>query len=146
MTVAFSAADVLNRLGEQQRSGIVEADNNVILVKSETLPELMEFLKNTSGLDFDYLVDIAATDYWDYFELVYQLVSIKNNHNLVVKTRLSGRDDIKSPSVTHLYSGANFMEREIYDLMGIKFEGHHNLKHIFLWEGFRGYPLRRDYL
>lgn len=146
MTIALSAADVASRLNEQQRSGIIEANDNIMLVKSENLPQILEFLKNTSSLEFDYLIDITATDYWDYFELIYRLVSIKNNHGLIVKTRLAGREDIKCASVTGLYNGASFMEREIYDLMGIKFEGHPNLKHLFLWEGFQGYPLRRDYL
>lgn len=146
MTVAVSAADIQAKLSTQQSSGIIEAKDNILLVKTGSLAGLLEFLKNTPGLDFDYLADMAATDYWDYFELVYRLVSIQNNHNLIVKTRLSGRDNLVAPSVTNLYHGASLMEREIYDLHGIKFEGHPNMKRIFLWEGFQGYPLRRDYL
>ena len=100
----------------------------------------------TPGLDFDYLTAITAVDYLDYLEVIYQLTSIKHNHSLVLKTRCYGQDNPTLPSVVSLWRGADFQEREIYDLMGIRFEGHPNLKRIALWEGFEGHPLRKDYL
>ncbi|GAI48846.1 unnamed protein product, partial [marine sediment metagenome] len=125
---------------------IVESGPDSLLVKSESWLEVATFLKTTPGLDFDYLTGITAVDYYDYFEVVYQLTSMKHNHSLVVKTRCYGRENLTLPSVVSLWRGADFQEREIYDLMGISFEGHPNLKHIVLWEGFEGYPLRKDYL
>ena len=85
-------------------------------------------------------------DYYDYFEVVYQLTSMKHNHSLVLKTRCYDRINPVVPSVVRLWRGADFQEREVYDLMGISFEGHPNLKRIALWQGFEGHPLRKDYL
>ncbi len=146
MTVALSGKEIATRLEEQFRGSIVESGPDSLLVKSESWLEVATFLKTTPGLDFDYLTGITAVDYYDYFEVVYQLTSMKHNHSLVVKTRCYGRENLTLPSVVSLWRGADFQEREIYDLMGISFEGHPNLKHIVLWEGFEGYPLRKDYL
>jgi len=146
MTVALSAKEIATRLEEQFSGSIIESSQDSLVVKSESLLEVATFLKTTPGLDFDYLTSITAIDYYDYFEVVYQLTSIKHNHSLVVKTRCYGRDNPTVPSVVSLWRGADFQEREIYDLMGISFDGHPNLKRIFLWEGFQGHPLRKDYL
>ena len=112
----------------------------------EFLLEIATYLKKTPGLDFDYLTAITAVDYLDYFEVIYQLTSLRRNHSLVVKARCYGRDNPALPSVVGLWRGADFQEREIYDLFGISFEGHPNLKRIVLWDGFQGHPLRKDYL
>jgi NADH-quinone oxidoreductase subunit C len=125
---------------------ITEAGGEAILVKSDSLFGVAEYLSKSPELDFDYLSYITCVDYYDYFELVYQLISMKHNHSLVLKTRCYDREKPSVPSVVSLWQGADFQEREIYDLMGIRFEGHPNLKRIFLWEGFEGYPLRKDYL
>jgi NADH:ubiquinone oxidoreductase subunit C len=82
----------------------------------------------------------------DYFEVVYHLISLEHNHSLVLKTRCYDRDKPVVPSVVNLWRSADFQEREVYDLMGIIFDGHPNLKRLLLWEGFVGHPLRRDYL
>jgi len=146
MTVALSGKDIATRLEEQFPGSIVESSQDSLVVKSEFLLPAATFLKDTPGLDFDYLTAITAIDYYDYFEVVYQLTSIEHNHSLVLKTRCYGREKPTLPSVVSLWRGADFQEREIYDLMGISFDGHPNLKHIVLWEGFKGYPLRKDYL
>jgi len=146
MTLALSGEEVTTKLEQQFPGSIIESSGNSLLVKSESLFELVSFLKTTPSLDFDYLNYITAVDYYDYFEVVYQLTSIKHNHSLVLKTRCYSRENPVVPSVVSLYQGADFQEREIYDLMGISFKGHPNLKRIFLWEGFEGHPLRRDYL
>ena len=146
MTVALSGREIATKLEELFQGSIVESGQNSVIVKSESWLEVATFLKTTPGLDFDYLTSITAVDYYNYFEVVYQLTSINHNHSLVVKTRCYGRDNPIVPSVVSLWRGADFQEREIYDLMGISFEGHPNLKRIFLWEGFQGHPLRRDYL
>jgi len=104
------------------------------------------FLKSDENLDFNFLNSISAVDYIDHFEVVYHLTSLNKQHTAIVKARLNGRDDLSLPSVYHLWRGADFQEREIWDLMGIRFDGHPNLKRIMLWEGFEGHPLRKDYL
>ncbi len=146
MTLALSGEEVTAKLEQQFPGSIIESSRNGLLVKKDSLFSLVSFLKTASGLDFDYLSTITAVDYYGYFELVYQLISIKHNHSLVLKVRCYDRDKPSVPSVVSLYQGANYQEREIYDLMGVSFEGHPNLKRIVLWEGFEGYPLRKDYL
>ncbi len=146
MTVALSGSEVAQQMMERFPDALIEARDTSIVINSESLLLAVAFLKETDGLDFDYLSSITAVDYYDYFELIYQLTSMKHNHSLILKTRCYGRDNPTAPSVVSLYQGADFQEREIYDLMGISFEGHSNLKRIFLWEGFEGHPLRKDYL
>jgi NADH:ubiquinone oxidoreductase subunit C len=92
------------------------------------------------------LTAISAVDYVEYFELVYHLLSMRRNHKLVVKSRVFGREDLSAPSVIDVWQGADLQEREIWDLMGIRFEGHPNMKRILLWEGFPGHPLRKDFV
>ena len=146
MTVVLSGAEIATRLEGEFPGSIVESSQNSVAVKSEFLLAVATFLKVTPDLYFDYLTSITAVDYYDYLEVVYQLTSIKHNHSLVVKTRCYGRDNPTVPSVVSLWRGADFQEREIYDLMGISFDGHPNLKRLFLWQGFKGHPLRKDYL
>lgn len=146
MTKALSGRELAQQIAEHVSDAIVEADEAAVIVQSQSLFQVMRFLKETAELDFDYLVSITAVDYWDYLEVVYHLVSIGHNHSLVIKTRCDDRDNPEVPSVVGLWQGADFQEREVYDLMGIRFDGHPSLRRIFLWEGFQGYPLRRDYL
>jgi len=146
MTKQLTGSEVANKIGGQLPGTIVGYDDSTILVKSEAILEVCRFLKQTSGLDFDYLVNLSGVDYLDYLEVVYHLASLKNNHSLVIKIRCYDREKPTVPSITSIWQGADFQEREAYDLLGIRFEGHPNMKRIFLWEGFQGYPLRRDYL
>ena len=145
MTLALAASEIATRLKEGFADGIIEADADSLLIKSESLLDIASFLKTESVLDFNYLVHITAVDYSGYFELVYHLVSLKHNHSLVIKTRCSDKKAPAVPSVVSLWRGAELQEREIFDLMGINFEGHPNIKRIFLWEGFPGHPLRKDF-
>lgn len=146
MTIPLSGQEVANKITEHFPEAVSEASDQAVLVQKDNLFEVIEYLKSSPELEFDYLNYIAAVDYYDYFELVYQLTSREHNHSLVLKTRCYDRDKPIVPSVVSLWRGVDFQEREIYDLMGISFEGHPNLKRILLWEGFEGYPLRKDYL
>ncbi|MBI4296748.1 MAG: NADH-quinone oxidoreductase subunit C [Chloroflexi bacterium] len=145
MTVGLSARDVVARIQEQSPGSVVESGDSGILVKGEALLKVATFLKNTPEFDFNYLTSVTAVDYRDYFEVVYHLASLTHNHSLVLKVKCPDRDTAVVPSVTNLWRGADLQEREIYDLMGIRFEGHPNMKRIVLWEGFNGYPLRKDW-
>ena len=106
MTLALSGKELAEKLGQQFAGSIIESSGNSLLVKSESLFELASFLKATPGLEFDYLTGITAVDYYSYFELIYQLTSIKHNHSLVLKTRCPGRDNPSLPSVVSLWRGA----------------------------------------
>ena len=146
MTVALSGEKIARQIEKKFAGSVIESTAESLLVKAELLSEVAGYLKTTPGLDFDYLAAITAVDYLDYFEVVYQLTSLKHNHSLIIKTRCYNRDNPTLPSVVSLWQGADFQEREIYDLFGISFEGHPNLKRIVLWEGFEGHPLRKDFL
>ena len=145
MTVTLSSKDIFSQLSAKFPGAIEEAGANSVLVKSDSLPAVVEYLKTAAGLKFDYLNYITAVDYYSYFEVVYQLTSLEFNRSVVLKTRCYDRDNPTVPSVTGVWQGADFQERELYDLMGIKFEGHPNMKRIFLWEGYDGHPLRKDF-
>jgi NADH-quinone oxidoreductase subunit C len=145
MIVALPAKDIIARLADKFPGSLEEAGRDSVLVKPGSLPAVMEYLKNTAGLDFDYFNFVTAVDYYQYFEVVYHLTSLKHNHSVFIKTRVYDRADPTVPSVTGLWQGADFQEREIYDLMGIRFAGHPNMKRIALWEGFAGHPLRKDW-
>jgi NADH-quinone oxidoreductase subunit C len=145
MALALPATEIGAKLEVQFPGSVVESSGNTIVIKPESTLKIASFLKNTPDFDFDYVSFITAVDYNTYFELVYYLISLKHNHALTLKTRCTDRENPTVPSVTSLWKGADYQEREVYDLMGIKFEGHPNLKRILLWEGFQGYPLRKDF-
>ena len=146
MTVALSGKEVASKLDEKFPGSVVESNQDCLIVNSDSLFEIASFLKDEPDLDFAYLNHITAVDYYDYFEVIYQLTSLEHNHSLLLKTRCYDRENPVLPSLVSLWQGTDFQEREIYDLMGITFEGHYNMKRIFLWDGFQGHPLRKDYL
>ena len=121
-------------------------DDLNLWVKPESVLDTCRFLKERQGLEFDLLNSISAVDYVEQFELVYHLTSTLHRHSAVLKTKVFDRAAPTVPSVVSVWQGADFQEREIWDLMGVTFPGHPNLKRIMLWEGFQGHPLRRDYL
>jgi len=146
MTLALSGSDIAAKIGGKFPQSVVESTQESLLVEAESLLDIATYLKDTPGLEFDYLTLITTVDYLECFEVIYQLTSFKHNHSLVLKTRCYNRDNPTLPSVVGLWRAADFQEREIYDLFGISFTGHPNLKRIVLWEGFEGYPLRKDFL
>jgi len=146
MTVALYGKDVAKKLRVVFSEAIIASDARAVFVDNEWLYKVSEYLKNTDGFEFDYLANLTAVDYMNYFEVIYNLTSLKNNHSMVLKTRCYGRENLSIPSVVDLWRTADYQEREIFDLFGITFAGHPNLKRLFMWEGFEGYPLRRDYL
>ena len=145
MTVELLATEIVSKLEAALPGSTVESSGYTVVIKDEFVLKAANFLKNTAGLDLNYLNYLTATDYTTYFELVYDLVSLKHNHKMILKTRLTNREKPELASVVSIWKGADFQEREIYDLFGISFTGHPNLKRIFLWEGFQGYPLRKDF-
>ena len=146
MTRPLVAEEVAGKIGEELPGAVVDYSETSVLVNSESVFEVCRFLNQTPGFDFDYLTNLSGVDYLDYLEVVYHLVSMKHNHSVVLKTRCYDRENPAVPSVTPIWAGADLQEREVYDLLGISFEGHYNMKRIFLWEGFQGHPLRRDFL
>ncbi len=146
-----SQAPEFDSIAEQVRAafpGIELADVDAglpsLLVPPEYLVDVCRYLKSTPGLEFDYLASVTAIDYLDRIDIVYQMRSLKNRRDFTVRIEVD-RDDAVAPSVTGVWRAADFQEREIYDLMGVTFTGHPNLKRILLYDEFDGHPLRKDW-
>ena len=146
MTTSLIAGNVTRQIAEKLPDAVISTSETAILVDGKSLLDVAAFLKETPGLDFDYLTTITAVDYYQYFEVVYLFVSMEHNHSLVLKARCYDRDNPTLPSLVGLWRSADHQEREIYDLMGITFEGHPNMKRIVLWSDFKGHPQRKDFL
>jgi NADH-quinone oxidoreductase subunit C len=146
MTVVLSGRETAGKLAAKFPAAVVETEAASLVIQSEALIEVAGYCKDSPEMACELLVDITSVDYWDHFEVVYRLTSLEHNHSLVLKVRCYDREKPSVPSLTGLWKGADLMEREVFDLMGITFTGHPNMKRIFLWEGFKGYPLRKDYL
>ena len=117
----------------------------VLTVKGSYITETLNAAKNFADVSCDFLHDLTAVDVGEQFAVVYQLSSLNGPQTLRVKGMID-RDTPVIESVTRIWRGANFLEREAYDMFGIQFKGHPNLKRIYLWEEFEGYPLRKDYV
>ena len=146
MTRMLAGAELAGRINEAHAQAAIEWNETDVWIEPDTLPDVAHFLTETPDLDFAFLLSISAVDFIEYFELVYHLLSMRHNRSAVLKTRSYGRGEVTVPSVISIWRGADLQEREIWDLMGIRFEGHPNMKRVMLWEGFPGHPLRKDYL
>jgi len=120
-----------------------------VTVSAARLQDIMRWLKDTPGQDYNYLVDVTAVEYRDKerpLEVVYQLRSLGRKANLRVKVELDPGGELAVDSVTPLWAGANWLEREVYDMFGVVFAGHPDLRRILMWETYaEGYPLRKDF-
>ena len=145
MTTSISGLDVAARLEAAFPGVVLDSSVGAVCVPAERVVEIARFLRDDPELDCKYLNCLTAVDWIEYFEIVYHLSSLAKNHAFVLKARAS-HDMPVVPSVSEVWMGANLQEREAYDLMGIAFSDHPALKRIFLWEGFPGHPLRKDYL
>jgi NADH-quinone oxidoreductase subunit C len=126
------------------KASVIEG-KTVISVSPENWSEISYTLKNESKLNFDYLMCISAYDKGDnkVYGAAYNFYSTANNHYLEVRVEIE--DGITIPSVVERWKGADWHEREAYDMMGLKFEGHPDLKRILLSEDWEGFPLRKNY-
>jgi NADH-quinone oxidoreductase subunit C len=117
---------------------------NFLLCKPDAVVSILEYLKLEQ--DFDYLVDITAVDYpkrEERFDLIYILYSFPRNERMRVKTRIA--DGARPSTAVPVHLSANWLEREVFDMFGIEFEGHPDMRRILLPEEWEGYPLRKDY-
>ena len=146
MTRVVAGTDLAKRIDLQLPGSVVTSNSSEVSVRSDALHDSLRLLRDDEDLDFQFLNSVSAVDYVEYFEMVYHLTSLRRNTSCVVKSRLYSRDEPTVQSVVDLWRGAELQEREIYDLMGITFEGHPNMKRILLWEGFPGHPLRKDFI
>lgn len=119
-----------------------------VTVKKGQIKEMMRHLRTSPEFYFDYLQDISAVDYLakkeTRFEVVYHLYSLKHRHSIRIKAEVPD-DDCSIDSVISIWRGADWLERECFDMMGIRFNGHPDLRRVLLPEDWEGYPLRKDY-
>jgi len=140
-------AKVTARFGEAIWKSHAEHGDQTIIVDPRRIVEVISYLKAEPSLDFNVLMDLCGVDYLPRrprFEVVYHLYSLTHNHRLRVKVQLDGPEP-EVDSITSLYLGANWFEREAWDMFGIRFNGHPDPRRILMYEEFVGHPLRRDY-
>lgn len=133
--------DLAARVGGEVKEGI---GTLVLIVKASYISEVLTAAKNFEDVPCDFLHDLGGVDGGDHFEVVYHLSSWHGPQKLRVKAMVD-RENPVIDSATPIWAGANFMEREAYDMFGIQFKGHPNLKRIYMWDDFEGFPLRKDY-
>ena len=143
---AIPGETLARRLQEATPDAVVEWDDSAVWVRPGAMASVAAFLHDDPDIDFVYLNSVSAIDFVEHFELVYHLMSLAKEQSGVVRSRVYGREEPTAASVVNVWKGADFQEREIWDLMGIRFTGHPNMKRIMLWEGFDGHPLRKDFL
>ena len=145
--------------GAGLRAGQYRGDVTVI-VPAQRLHEVMQFLRTDTESDYNFLSDVFGVDYLNYpkaegrFAVIYNLVSYRFNRRLFVKVLLNPTLDTSGTlddpalhvdSVTDIWPGAEWNEREVFDMFGIRFDNHPDLRRILLWEAYPAHPLRKDY-
>jgi NADH-quinone oxidoreductase subunit C len=148
----------LQRIQEKFAQDIIETHafrgDETVVIRPSALKSVAKFLKETPEVDFNFLMDLTAVDYLFFaggriqkpyrFEVVYHFLSLKHNHRLRIKVALT-EDNLEVDTLTDLWASANWYEREVWDMFGIQFKGHPNLKRILMYEEFQGHALRKDY-
>ncbi len=132
------AAQAAARFGEAARLD----EDGALVVEAARLPELVRELRDRHGLN--YLSNLTCVDWPDRFEAVYHLCSMQGGGQLALKVPVA-KDKAIVPSLTGIFPGADLQEREVWDMFGLRFAGHPNLRRILMWEGFAGHPLRKDW-
>jgi NADH-quinone oxidoreductase subunit C len=136
------------KLGRRVLDTQVFQDDDILILDRDGLRESFRVFKEDGQLGLNFLSDITAVDYWKKktprFEVVYQMVSLTGARRLRVRVPVP-EEDASVDSLTPLWKGANFLEREVWDLFGIRFIDHPDLRRVLLYEEFQGHPLRKDY-
>ncbi len=131
------------------RETVARDGERIVYVARGRLVEAMTWLKETPGQEFNYLVDVTAVEFRDRerpIELVYFLRSLERRADVRIKVELPSTEELAVDSVWSLWHGADWLEREVYDMFGITFRGHPDLRRILMWETYaEGYPLRKSF-
>jgi NADH-quinone oxidoreductase subunit C len=144
-----SVATLRARFGAAVRASAVLCGDTIVHLAADRAHEILAWLRDDPGERYDYLVDVTAVEYRDRerpLEVVYQLRSLARGVQLRVKLLLAKDGELAVDSVVDLWQGANWLEREVYDMFGVRFRGHPDLRRILMWETYsEGYPLRKDF-
>jgi NADH-quinone oxidoreductase subunit C len=148
-TLSPSVPALRAEFGSAIERHLVSCGDTIVYVDKARSHDVLAWLKETRGQGFDYLTDVTAVDYRDPelpLEVVYQLRSLPRRADLRVKVALDKRQPLEVRSVVDLWRGADWLEREVYDMFGVVFQGHPDLRRILMWETYaEGYPLRKDF-
>ncbi|MBC7789679.1 MAG: NADH-quinone oxidoreductase subunit C [Anaerolineae bacterium] len=144
-----SAADLQNRFGSAIKRVDVIWGETIVYVDPAAVKEIIQWLHDDPAQRYDYLSDVTAVEYRDLerlLEVVWHVRSLPYRRFLRIKAELRKDRPLEVDSVWSIYKGADWLERECYDMFGIKFKGHPDLRRILMWEQYReGYPLRKDF-
>lgn len=147
--VSPSVAALRARFGGAILRHLVSCGDTIVYVEAARLLEVMTWLRDDPGQRFDYLTDVTAVEYRDQerpLEVVWQLRSLGRKADLRVKVELDQRQPLVVASVFDLWKGADWLEREVFDMFGVTFSGHPDLRRILMWETYaEGFPLRKDF-
>jgi NADH-quinone oxidoreductase subunit C len=150
MSITISLLDLAEHIAESLEGSVlshqIENDEMVFTAKRENIVQVLQFLRDDSECQFKMLVSVCGIDYPDRpqrFEVVYNLLSLDQNNRARVKIVAAENEFV--PTVTKVFSTAGWFERETWDLYGVYFEGHHDLRRILTDYGFEGHPLRKDF-
>lgn len=119
--------------------------DSVLIEKAEDLPKVAKLIREDPDLRMDYLSSITGVDYLTYLESVYHFFSMEKKKGAMTLRVRTNRERPEIPSLVSLYRGAEYQEREIYDLFGIVYTGHPDLRRILMWDNFVGFPMRKDF-
>ena len=140
--------ELAERINTELGAGTVSIVQAALLVKTDKLIDVALFLRDKNPIKYDYLASLQSVHYEDCIEVNYQLDSTAKPGTVIelrVRTaEAEGQGEV--PSLYHVYRGADFQEREVYDMMGVRFTGHPELTRILMWEGYAYHPLRKDFL
>ena len=148
-TLAPSVAALRKQFGEAVTRSLVSCGDDIVYVAGDRAHEILAWLKDTPGQEYNYLTDVTAVEYRDKelpLEVVYQLRSLGRKVDLRLKITLDKSQPLEVDSVFDLWKGADWLEREVYDMFGVTFKGHPDLRRILMWETYQeGFPLRKDF-
>ena len=146
MSTDWNTNELASQIEARLPGAVQKSDKGAVWITPGRILEVARVLKSEPRFKFDMLTSLTAVDYIEYFEVVYRFRSLLHNTMAVIKCEVGwNREEPEIASVCGVWRGADFMEREVWDLMGIRFTGRDSLKRIFLWEGFPGHPLRKDF-
>jgi len=146
MEIQKVITDLKQKFPKEIKEVSTQFEDEIICIEKEALLEIAEFLKN-KPYDFAMLLDLTCVDYLgedNRFEMVYHFFSLSHNKRLRFKARLSEKD-LRIDTLSSLWRNANWLEREVYDMFGVEFVSHPDLRRLFMYDGFEGYPLRKNY-
>jgi NADH-quinone oxidoreductase subunit C len=144
-----SVASLRKEFGEAIERHVVSCGDTIVYASLERVHDVLAWLKDTPGENYNYLTDITAVDYRDperALEVVWQIRALDRPADLRVKVAIPAGDPLEVRSVWDLWRGANWLEREVFDMFGVLFIGHPDLRRILMWETYaEGYPLRKSF-